>query len=86
MVLSSRIFVDAFEGALAEAGDIVEPLEHGVIDRQRIEGELADLVCGRATGRVSGEEIILFKSVGTAIKDLAASHLVVAAAVRDRLA
>lgn len=85
VVLRSRIFVDTFEGALAEAGDILNPLARGVIDRQRIEGELADLVCGRATGRISSDDIILFKSVGTAIEDLAASHLVVAAAARDRL-
>lgn len=79
-VLRSRIFVDTFEGALSEAGDIVDPLTRGLIDRSRIEAQLADLVCGRARGRVSGEEIILFKSVGTAIEDLAASRLIVAAA------
>lgn len=84
VVLRSRIFVDTFEGALSEAGDIVDPLGRGIIDRQRIEGELADLVSGRVTGRVNPDEIILFKSVGTAIEDLAASHLVVAAAVKDR--
>lgn len=80
VVRRSRIFVDTFEGALAEAGDLIDPLARGVIDRKRIEGELADLVCGRVTGRISADEIILFKSVGTAIEDLAASQLVVAAA------
>jgi alanine dehydrogenase len=81
VVLRARIFVDTFAGALAEAGDILEPLARGVIARERIEAELADLVCGRARGRVSGEEITLFKSVGTAIEDLAAARLVVAAAL-----
>jgi len=79
-VLRSRIFVDTIEGALAEAGDIIDPLARGVIDRSRVEGELADLACGRTTGRVSDDEIIMFKSVGTALADLAASRLVVAAA------
>ena len=81
VVERSRIFVDTFEGALAEAGDLLDPLARGIIDRKRIVGELADLVCGRVAGRVNGDEIILFKSVGTAIEDLAASQLVVAAAV-----
>jgi ornithine cyclodeaminase/alanine dehydrogenase-like protein (mu-crystallin family) len=80
VVLRSRIFVDTFEGALAEAGDILDPLARGVIGRDRIEGELADLVCGRTTGRVSGDEIIMFKSVGTAIEDLAAAQMIVTAA------
>lgn len=85
VVLRSRIFVDTLEGALAEAGDLLDPLARGIIDRQLIEGELADLVCGRATGRISGEEIISFKSVGTAIEDLAASRLIVAASARGGL-
>lgn len=83
VVLRSRIFVDTFEGALAEAGDLLDPLGRGVIDRSRIEGELADLVCGRATGRIGGDEIILFKSVGTAIEDLAAAQMIIAAAAES---
>src|SRR4051812_30388141 len=71
VVLRSRIFVDTFEGALAEAGDLLDPLERGVLRRERIEGELADLVCGRVAGRVDQDESIVFKSVGTAIEDLA---------------
>ena len=78
-VLRSRLFVDTFEGALAEAGDLLQPLERGLIGRERIEGELSDLVSGRTTGRRSADEIILFKSVGTAIEDLAAAKLIVAA-------
>lgn len=77
VVLRSRIFVDTFEGALAEAGDLLDPMARGVIARERIEGELADLVCGRVRGRLSDEEIITFKSVGTAREDLAAARLIV---------
>jgi ornithine cyclodeaminase len=83
VVRRSRIFVDTFEGAMSEAGDILDPLARGIIDRERIEGELADLVHGRVRGRVGADEIILFKSVGTALEDLAAAQLVVAAALRD---
>lgn len=76
----SRIFVDTFDSALAEAGDLLEPLQRGVIGRERIEAELADLVTGRAAGRCDDEEITLFKSVGSAIEDLAAAYMIVAAA------
>lgn len=79
-VVRSRVFVDTLEGALAEAGDLLQPLARGLIGRDRIEGELADLVSGRATGRRGADEVILFKSVGTAIEDLAAAKLIVAAA------
>jgi ornithine cyclodeaminase len=78
-VARARIFVDTFEGALAEAGDLIGPIGRGVIGRERVEGELADLVCGRVPGRRSAGEITLFKSVGTALEDLAAAQLVMAA-------
>lgn len=75
VVRRARIFVDTFEGALAEAGDLIDPIARRIIDRGRIEGELADLVTGRVTGRRTPEEITLFKSVGTALEDLAATQL-----------
>ena len=78
-VRRSRIFVDTFDGALAEAGDLIGPIGRGIIRREHVEGELADLVCGRVPGRRSAEEITLYKSVGTAIADLAAARFVVAA-------
>lgn len=79
VVMRSRIFVDTFEGALAEAGDLLDPLARGVLSRERIEGELADLVRGRVAGRNNSDELTLFKSVGTAIEDLAAAQMIVAA-------
>ena len=77
-VLRSRLFVDTLAGALSEAGDLLHPMRRGIIARDRIEGELADLVAGRVSGRNAPEEIILFKSVGTAIEDLAAARLILA--------
>ena len=80
VVLRSRIFVDTFHGALHEGGDVVEPISRGLIDRSRIEGQLEDLVSGRVKGRGSNEEITMFKSVGSAIEDLATARMVVEAA------
>jgi ornithine cyclodeaminase len=75
VVERARLFVDTFEGALSEAGDILQPLRRGLITRDRIEGELADLASGRIKGRHGPDEITLFKSVGTALEDLAAAQL-----------
>jgi ornithine cyclodeaminase len=76
VVRRARLFVDTFEGALAEAGDLLDPIARGVISRERIEGELADLVRGRVDRRRSADEITLFKSVGTALEDLATARMV----------
>jgi alanine dehydrogenase len=78
VILHSRIFVDTYEGALAEAGDLLDPLKRGIITRENIVGELAELVRGRVQGRERQDEIIVFKSVGTALEDLAAAQMIVA--------
>ena len=75
-VLRSRIFVDTFEGAMEEAGDILDPLRRGVITKDRIEGDLASLAAGRVRGRMADDEVTLFKSVGAAIEDYATAMLV----------
>ena len=76
-VASARIVVDTAAGALAEAGALVQPLERGVIDGSRIVAELSQLLGGAVPGRTRADEITLFKSVGTALADLAAAQLVV---------
>lgn len=71
----ARVYVDTRAGALKEAGDVVQPLASGVIGESDIAGDLFDLCREKTTGRHSAEEITLFKSVGTALEDLAAAVL-----------
>ncbi len=51
------------------------PLSCGVIREGDIQGDLSDLCRGRVPGRGAADEITLFKSVGTAVEDLAAAAL-----------
>jgi ornithine cyclodeaminase len=71
----ARVYVDTRAGACREAGDIVDPIARGVMTEADIQGDLFDLCRGTATGRRTPDEITLFKSVGTAIEDLAAAML-----------
>lgn len=71
----ARLFVDTREGALAEAGELVQGIASGAISKADIVAELSELCRGEVVGRGSDEEITLFKSVGTAIEDLAAAEL-----------
>jgi alanine dehydrogenase len=75
-VRRAGIFVDTRAGALKEAGDIVDPIRRRVITRRQILGDLFDLCRGKVRGRRTASEITLFKSVGSAIEDLAAAVLV----------
>jgi ornithine cyclodeaminase len=72
---ADAIVVDTYEGALAEAGDLTQPLRSGAIERSAIVAELRELCAGVAPGRRSADDLTVFKSVGTALEDYAAATL-----------
>jgi alanine dehydrogenase len=72
------IYVDTRAGALSDSGELVQGLATGLLKAADIRGELFDLVRGSAIKRTTSKEITLFKSVGTAIEDLAAAELALA--------
>lgn len=74
------VFVDTFEGAMAEAGDILQAIAGGALARETIAADLAMLCRGEHPGRAGGGEITVFKSCGTALEDLAAARLVAGSA------
>ena len=71
----ARVFVDTRAGAMSEAGDIVQPLQSGVLLPEAIHAELSELVTGTKPGRLGDSDITLFKSVGAALEDLAGAIL-----------
>ncbi|MEM8915236.1 MAG: ornithine cyclodeaminase family protein, partial [Pseudomonadota bacterium] len=77
VIEKSRLFVDTREGALKEAGDIIAPIKSGLITEDDIAGDLFALTQGDRAGRRYYDQITLFKSVGTALEDLAAAQLAV---------
>ncbi len=76
LICSARLFVDTAEGALAEAGDLVQPMQRGLISRDSIRAELTELARGIHPGRTEMNEVTVFKSVGSALADLASAGLV----------
>ena len=71
-----EVFVDTFEGALAEAGDILLAIAAGALTRERILADLHGLCAGLHPGRTDPAAITVFKSVGTALEDLVAATMV----------
>lgn len=72
----SELFVDTFDGALSEGGDLVQPIDAGLISRDDICADLAMLARGEHCGRTDPSAITLFKSTGTALEDFAAARLI----------
>lgn len=67
---ASSIFVDSLEQAKIESGDLISPVTDDVIKWDSVQ-ELGDLVAGKVTGRVSLNDITLYKSHGIALEDVA---------------
>jgi ornithine cyclodeaminase/alanine dehydrogenase-like protein (mu-crystallin family) len=70
VVRRGRLFADTLRFTIADCGDFADPIARGVIARDKIEGDLFDLVSGRVPARRSPEEITVFKNGGGGHLDL----------------
>jgi ornithine cyclodeaminase/alanine dehydrogenase len=72
-VLERAAFVccDSREQARLESGDLIEPVEVGVLDWLEVH-ELQEVVAGELPGRQADDDVVLFKSNGIAAWDVAA--------------
>jgi ornithine cyclodeaminase len=77
VIQKSEIFVDILAGATKETGDIVIPIQKGILQKEEIKGDLFSLCRQERSGRSNKKEITLFKSVGHALEDLAAAILAI---------
>jgi alanine dehydrogenase len=72
VVLERAAFVccDSLEQAKLESGDLIEPVEAGVLDWLEVH-ELQEVVAGEVEGRHAQDDVVLFKSNGLAAWDVA---------------
>lgn len=73
VVTKARIVVDSRESCLAEAGDLIIPMNAGQLLPEHIYAEIGEIAAGLKAGRQSNQEITFFKSVGNAVQDAAAA-------------
>jgi alanine dehydrogenase len=84
LLAASTVVVDLLEQCAA-MGDLHHALEAGVMTRESVHAELAEIVSGRKAGRRSEDEIMVFDSTGTALQDVAAAWMVYRRAVGSGL-
>ena len=58
---ASKIYFDSREAVLSESGDILIPLEEGIITEEDFTGDLGDVLLGKVVGRENDDEIIVFE-------------------------
>lgn len=74
LLAGSAVVADALEQC-ATMGDLHHAIHAGLMRREDVRAELADVVSGKRAGRTSPDEIVVFDSTGTALQDVAAAAL-----------
>ncbi|MBZ9772500.1 ornithine cyclodeaminase family protein [Mesorhizobium sp. CO1-1-8] len=77
-VRRARIWVDYLPMALAAAGELIEAIEGGKINRDHIRGEIGEVLAGTQPGRTSDADITLYRSLGVPAQDIELANLVYA--------
>jgi len=76
------VVVDSKVQVEEESGDVKAALSEGKYDRAKVV-DLKEVLVGKAQGRTSAQQMVLFKSVGTAVQDVMAGFVVYEEAVRQ---
>jgi ornithine cyclodeaminase len=86
-VCKALVVVETREAALAPnvggSNDLKWPIRDGVMSADHIHAEIGELISGAKPGRTSAEQVTLYKSVGVAVQDAVAAHLVLEAAEKQ---
>jgi len=81
----AKVVVDSQEAIMAECGDILLAIKEGSIAKEKIHGEIGEVLAGTKAGREHGDEVTLYKSVGIAIQDVATANLVYHKALKQEV-
>jgi len=70
IIKSSILFADSRDAVLKESGDLIKPINSGILSENIIKAEIGDLINNKVNGRQADDEITIFKSVGLGVQDL----------------
>jgi ornithine cyclodeaminase len=82
---ASKLYFDSEEAVLSEAGDILIPLEDGIITKDDFTGDIGEVLMGKIGGRENDEEIIVFKTVGIGAQDLVTAQKIYERALEEKI-
>ena len=82
---ADKIYFDSKDAVLAESGDIIIPLNKGLVSDSDFTGEIGQVVSGELTGRENDNEVIFFETVGIAAQDLMAAKSIYDNAVKHNV-
>lgn len=71
VVKASRIITEHVDGLWAAAGDVIIPVEKGLVSKDKVVGSVGDVLAGNIIARENDHEITLYESVGSCVLDVA---------------
>ena len=74
LVKANKIYVDTIDGSVNESEDLITPISKGLIKKEKINGELGEVINGKIKGRENDNEMTFFKTTGSAVLDLVAAQ------------
>lgn len=83
LVAGAAVVVDSLDQCAA-FGELRYALEAGLMARDKVRGDLSQVVTGTCPRRRSSEEVVVFDSTGTALQDVAAARAAYGAALEHQ--
>lgn len=76
----ARVYADSRQGMISQGGEFLRAKAAGLFDESEIVGEIGELLLGKVPGRITQDDITLFKSLGHIVEDLVSAHFVLSSA------
>jgi 1-pyrroline-2-carboxylate reductase [NAD(P)H] len=76
LVVKSKLYADSRDNCFREAGEVLVPIEEGLITQDHVVGQLTEMCTRSVPLRESDDEITMFKSIGMALSDLVGAQSV----------
>ncbi len=70
LVARARLFADHRAGVLAQGGEVIHAIAAGLIDESHLLGEIGEVIAGTKVGRLTDQDVTVYKSLGAVTQDL----------------
>ncbi len=85
MKKADKLFVDDFEGALVESGDLIIPMNEGKLEKEDINGEIGEVILEKKKGREAGDGLTVYETVGMGSLDVVIARAIYESALKNKI-
>ncbi len=85
MERADKLYVDDREGALAESGDLIMPIEEGKFGKEAITGEIGEVLLKSKKGREEGDKLTVYETVGMGSLDVVTARAIYDSAIKNKI-